>query len=1001
MRQVSDEMVAAWRGGDYVSDDTRAFCRVTCQVARMKLHHFKYNTYASFVFGDGHRPKEVPNLKGLNWERGIDQDTATATFTFYNTAPLPLGDTPSRDLDIPGYYTYNRGQTKFAKRWDQESNEWQGMLMPDNILRTYEGYGFDPDVIPELDPHLVSSGVWRIDDVTFSTDGLITVECRDIGSILIDQIVFKPVVPRNFYPLSFSAIKKKSGIFQGYIHSTEESITRLANIPSWWHGPTESVARVTVEDHSKKFTAVIHPHAGDLPPHDGYKRVGFRFVVDGVTDDKVIPVDSESWDGLITRDFKRLTNGNVYIVNVRDVWEDRSTKQQVTVNASPPVEAHPNNAGSTIVPGSIVKNAGPPPTDPDDPVVPLEGSIAWRYTGTPDHFKIVLHKPDHPRIVFTTVPVGTHRQYLQTGRNDLSGWSILVYPKHDNGDVGSGDFYTESGHYLGGPLVDKHPSKKAKNVKQGASVTDKQGTTHPLEPKRLKISLSDSSNTYYEGGKDVTIYGHAPDDAFDDHHASYWLSIGNFRADQGYSYEWIEGKVKNVLLQQVEFTTVKTGYHAYISVYADGGWITLDDKVIPYDPTNPESHNGGNVPYVKRVAVTEEGPNTVTLHKPIPNVTKVRITFHNLQYFSVGTYHYRAAVRSFKVFGDASSGGNELGVQGDDEASVTLVDGTEYVPPRIVPGAGQKPGKYEDYTDIVKLFCAWGGFFWPQDGTIKLSDGSVQTYNFGTKYGFENLDPVLGKTAGRVWGDFEDTGTAGIAALPVPQWDKKSLMDGINYVREIIGNVFYIDEDGAVVWRLPNIFRVGNYVGNVAFGAVRSNKIYSIDEKQTLISLGAKVSGRNVREKYFIADTTGKVGALVKGYNPNPVGLRRVGGWTDQHFGSKAECRIMADLIALRALLTYRTDQVVIPGFPAIQVDDQIRIFEQTAAEGYLHYVKGISSEMDLETGRWTYTLDTQWLGENPHTKWIYDPKKLSDETRKYLKYLKIVGDSPANPGSG
>jgi len=157
--------------------------------------------------------------------------------------------------------------------------------------------------------------------------------------------------------------------------------------------------------------------------------------------------------------------------------------------------------------------------------------------------------------------------------------------------------------------------------------------------------------------------------------------------------------------------------------------------------------------------------------------------------------------------------------------------------------------------------------------------------------------------------------------------------------------------------------------------------------------------GRNVRERYFIADVTGKTGALAKGYNPNPVGLRRVGGWTDQHFNSKADCVIMADLIALRALLTYRTDTVTIPGFPGIQVDDQVRIFEQVTAEGYLHYVKGISSDLDLETGKWTYSLDTQWLGENPTRKWIFKPENLQEETKKYLKYLRIVDPVPGTGG--
>jgi hypothetical protein len=52
----------------------------------------------------------------------------------------------------------------------------------------------------------------------------------------------------------------------------------------------------------------------------------------------------------------------------------------------------------------------------------------------------------------------------------------------------------------------------------------------------------------------------------------------------------------------------------------------------------------------------------------------------------------------------------------------------------------------------------------------------------------------------------------------------------------------------------------------------------------------------------------------------------------------------------------------VIPANPAIQIDDQVRIFERVTDETFFHYVTGITSAYDAETGKGEYTLrPTGW----------------------------------------
>ena len=695
MRTTSAQTQAVWQSGDFVGGN-RPIVRATIQRLSLYKRSFGSQVYTSVPFAQKSKPLELPNIKSVKWSRSVDGGVATCTLTLYNTEPLPLGASPAADLDRPGYFTYQRGKAFYSPRWHHTKTGWQDWIVPDRIIRTFEGYGFDPDVPPELDTHLYQSGTWLIDDVELDHEGYITIECRDIGRVLLDQIMLPPVVPTASYPLYFD------------------------------------------------------------------------------------------------------------------------TYQQV----------------------------------------------------------------NNPDIVTTT---GT-------------GWHKPAYDTSSNAP------------YIG------------------------------------------------VGG---AVQGHVGTDAFDSSTSSYWLSIGNAAPDAGYSFEYIQGKFASQSLSAVRVRTWGGPYRAYISVYAGGKW--QGKRTVPYDPNNPVSApNGANIPYVYAFDADRESSTSYSLPKPIEGATKVRVSFTNLTNSGIGPYKYRAGVRTLEI----------------SSQTTTTKDGGTHTEPKTSP-----PG-YGDFTDIVKILLAYGGFFWPSDAAafIKLSDGTLVTTPAATN------DPAL--RGGRVWGDFEQTGTAGVAPLGVDVWDKKPLMDGINYVRDMVGFIFYVDELGGAVFRSPNIWSVGNYIGLGAAEAGRTTDFVIIDETQTLMGLGAKLSSRSIRERIFVGNLAGQVAGMSAGHNPYPSGLRRVGGWTDQSFKTAKECKIMADLIGLRQLFTYRTDKVKIPGNPAIQIDDQVKIFERITEEGYLHYVESISMEWNAEDGRYTYDLGTHWLGATPFSDWTFDPATLSAETVAYLKAL-------------
>jgi hypothetical protein len=714
-----------WLAGDFFGPN-RPMVRATIQRIEVKTpgydlakvpdsHEKGYGTFATVLFGQPNRPVELPNIKSFRWSRSIDSDVASATMVLYNTAPVPLGQVPEDDfsLDYPGYYTHTRGET--GNRWGDTKNGWQNLIVPDRLVRTWEGYGHNPELPPETDPAMYPSGVWLIDDVIYNPTGhLITLEMRDVGRTLLDHLLFPPVIPKALYPISF-----------------EKKVT--TNKP------------------------------------------------------KTVKVAGSGWR--------------------RPRWTTDSNQAYI---------------GSGITDGGL-------------PYVSTDGSV----------------------------------------------------------------------------------------------------------------------------------YGHHGRDAFDASTSTYWLSVGN-KPNWSSAYEYLQGAVAGDVAA-VRVHAWGGPYRMWISVYADGKWQGA--KQIPYRARAVDTN--ADIRYVKAVTITKDDDLTVALPKTYTGVSAVRITFSRLYNSGLGrNYKHRAGVRDFEVSTTAAG------------TTTTTVPVTT--------------GNISDYTDIIKWLLGWGGLYWPQGALAYLTRSDGTTVDVQPSPARDPLFP-----AGRVWADLETVGTAPEFKLGIELWDKKPIMEGIQYVKENLGYNFYIDEAGAAIWRSPNIFKRGNWVfADGAGNAGRTTGFVTIDERTTLLDLTPKLSSRNVKEKVFVSDTLGKVAAQASGYNPYPSGMRRLGGWTDQGFAKLSEAQVMADMITVRQAMQYRTNTMTIPGYPAIQVDDQVRIYERISGEHHLHYVRSISSEWDLESGKWTYQIETTWLGENPFTRknWLLDPKviKLNELTRAVLNDMSSDPQIPA-----
>jgi hypothetical protein len=506
----------------------------------------------------------------------------------------------------------------------------------------------------------------------------------------------------------------------------------------------------------------------------------------------------------------------------------------------------------------------------------------------------------------------------------------------------------------------------------------------------------DSGEPYF--GHNGAIGVHRPSDAFDTDNSSYWLSVGNGSPTADYAYEWIQGKWSSPRKVSAVRIKVKGGpYRLYVSLHHHtDGW--LGTSVIPYNPNDEVSApNGADIQFVKSAHLEEDEDNYVNL-KDRDGIDKIRLTFHDLWDSGYGEFPFRAAVRDIDVLVNSGS------------AKTTWDQ----------PTTVHYEGNYRDYSDVAKWLLAYAGFFWPYqhdlafqrtvDDQLEMQPPNPDIVLYHIPAWTDALHPIPGtsldtymsgphfRPLGDIWGDIEQSGTYGPYDLTSEIFDKKPLMDGVNYLRDLLGFIFYVDETGAAIFRSPNIWSRGNNVIPASgyrteyFATRTTTEFVVLRDYETIKELSTTVDTKDFRQRVVVSNAGGTIGAVTKAIRPYGLGygnLRRVAIWSDLHFTTEKECRIMADMISIQQMFAFRTNTIRIPGYPKIQIDDQVKIQEPiTEATNDLHYVTGITSNLDNVAGTWWYDLDTHWLGDTPFSKWMFSPDRFHGDTQAYLQAL-------------
>lgn len=293
-------------------------------------------------------------------------------------------------------------------------------------------------------------------------------------------------------------------------------------------------------------------------------------------------------------------------------------------------------------------------------------------------------------------------------------------------------------------------------------------------------------------------------------------------------------------------------------------------------------------------------------------------------------------------------------------------------------------GNIDDYTDIVKILGNWAGFFWPNGPRDEL----LNRWELPIGPEQVSMGPPVFPGNGRTWGDFAYSGAYPVdpPCIPASFWDNKSVQDGINQIKEILGFIFYVDATGGIVFRMPNIWRTGNFITGTGF--IGADSIRTIDETKVLIDYGVTIDDTNLRSEIIVvsADDPTLHTAISPGFAqgeliPSAVdasgdlsllgGQERIMLVPNYPFISQAEVDKFAYLISLWIHWSYRKGRIRVPGNPAWEPDDQVKIYERVTEESYIHYIQGVRSSMDLDSGSWYLDIDTHWLGSGPDQTWL------------------------------
>lgn len=876
----------------------------------------------------------IPGVKNIDITRSLDADAGTLSLQIYNQRLDANGAVSESEsvLGQPGYLNFNHGETEAQSRWGQVANTWADVLVPNSLLRVYQGYGGHSKTLNQAinEGNLVLSGVFLVDE-TRTSGGMLTLSCRDMGKLLIEQQLIEPFVPGEDYPLHFYRWDTDNSTYD----NSPTTVTREVTTTSGSTSQINFTYETSSVDAWYGSNATIYGHKG-----------------------------TDSVDGSdITF---ALGEGNYYPdrIYATSYWQYVPQSPNISRVFLHPWAGNYTLYISVMEDGNWVSNG--------------EGNIPY------DHTPLIGHQPtvvdtgaDIPYVMKTSVPWETSKWYdlprafnaqkIRLSFRNLadSGLGTNRYRAGirrvwGEGVTGTSSSTTTSSGFLRQKWfgLDTHPGTGyVANEKTGRVYATGDATvgTSPAAGNYRSIAMNNAGDGYYlleASGRVVAVgaathYGNgtgqkARDIAVTPSGLGYFIIFENGTV-QAFGSAVHQGNVSSPTRVTSITARSNTSYWALDgagTVYEFGGAPVLGD--FAFTLVNHE--------FCTRIRTNStfdgywilSGMGLVSEHgtagdfqgvKKETTTTPADDSWEGWPEMCIGF----AVSNTDLGYGILRSNGT-ITARGDFPTFGSPKSGLIY-----------EPGNYNDYAQIVLHLLLYAGWHLP------------------------GAAPALDYPA--VFGAVEATGAYADEPLPVDMFDRVTVAEGINALRQIVGYIFMVGPEGEAVFRMPNTWWPGNFEDATG---LYTALIPEIDEEINLISFGAVVADRYIPSRITISTDhpdTSQESTVTTTFTPiQSSGLRNIERpmwWSNEAFKNPREQITMAALMSMRLFFRQRQGSVRCPANPCLGLDDQIRVYDRIAGEHYIHYIQGMNTSMDLDTGVYTMDLTTHWMGTDEN--WVVD----------------------------
>lgn len=1024
--------------------------------------HSTTTTYANTLRGpyryyvdatDTRTEVEIPHIKSIQIDRSSSQDIATCKIVLYNQ--YHNGNTIAPELGTqlgkPGYFWPKRGDSSEANLlWNQSvatgayysdgtwdaAFEWSNVLIPNALIRTRAGYGGLNLSIEDAESqgYIMMTGVWLIDRISGGSGGTLLIECRDVGRLLLEQIVFPPVIPTALYPLEYFPPGKSA--FDSSFGAKPVTGVGLASIAevrldylnsSFGNGAIAGHYGSEAADMNRTnwswSPSLSDSLSGSSYHWWGFSTVGGAQVIDAVDirawaggyTAYVSVYDGSSWLGSDT--VPQIGVGNVpYLKKMQipyhlpDGFEPElviqldapvtATQVRITLGPSFYYSGVTDGGGTYYRSGLRTCIAQRTGAKVEDYYAPFD-TVLWTYAMASHPVRGYWVADDDGNIygfgdaadydssTYGAVPIG-----YSAGINGANNIHVISIAAHPSGkgywvldNTGKVYAYGAATHF-GETVIGVHPYMDGHNA--------------------MDITPTYTGNGYWVCYSNGVIIG------FGDATPSYTtLPITpayNYMVNYGptYLYLYPAGnpygfEVRYAASSAYSFhraCTSVVGHPTKMGFWAADGC----GQVFAYgaaefhgELTNRWYNQGASnnfqlnpAEWTVQIETTQSG-NGYWLLFPSGHIAAFGDAINQGSQY---VYENNSQMGTLPTPGDNQDWsffrGLVWGISRDPDGSgfwVLIADGSVlgynaewWGQPGWKNRQGYRwhDGNTKDMSDIVKDLLAWAGFVY-----------------------YNSTDPTgVGSASGErppILGNIETMGIPTTSVLDGSKWDKRTLIDCINELKQIVAFTSQVDEEGHFRFESPNFWESGNRSSS----GVKLYVKYEIDgswdfvdegdpgaepyvpvahEALNLLEYQASLDGDTLRSEIiigsdlpdpndpsrtkFVRFVPPAATEEVRPGVPALRGINRPAAWVNSHFENDTENLLMAELISLRIWFAQRTGSATVIGNPCFSINDQIRLIERNTSEVYNHIINAISSNIDLDQGTWTMQLQTNWLGD-------------------------------------